>query len=521
MRNTIITGVAVGAALALTACGGSSGSGEGNGGDDDAGGEFNIAWNAQPPSMDPMVTTANAARDIGRNVFEQLVTIDASGEVQPVLAEDYEFSEDGTVLTFALREDVPFHNGSTMEATDVVASIERWQGLSGLAQQYFDGAEVESPEEGVVTVTFEESMPQAVALMAEQNQALVVMPEEILDGAPEAGVEEYVGTGPFELGEWASDDYIRLDRFEGYVSPEGEPDGAAGEKSPYFDNLVYHFVADSSTRVAGVQTGEYDAAVEIPFDNVEMLEEDEEISLEVFDAGYTLAILNKAEGNMVDESMRQALLAIADPASILEAAFTNSDYYEIGGGLLPEDSPLFVEVDNELQQGQNLDVAEELLEEAGYDGEEVRLITTRDYEHLYNMSVVLQQQLEDAGVNTDMIVADWPTVANELGTSEGWEIFVDNPTWRALPNSHTHMQANNWGWTDDPDISAALDGIVQADDDEAALESSEQLHEAYYEYLPGVRFGNVSSVIAVRGEYEGFDSTPTSGAIFYNVRPVE
>ncbi|NLS10362.1 hypothetical protein HGQ17_10230 [Nesterenkonia sp. MY13] len=109
------------------------------------GGEFNIAWNAQPPSMDPMVTTANSTRDISRNVFEQLVTIDANGEVQPVLAEDYEVSEDGEVLTFILREGVTFHDGSTMQAEDVEASIERWLTTSGLASQYFEGPESTTP----------------------------------------------------------------------------------------------------------------------------------------------------------------------------------------------------------------------------------------------------------------------------------------------------------------------------------------------------------------------------------------
>lgn len=155
---------------------------------------------------------------------------------------------------------------------------------------------------------------------------------------------------------------------------------------------------------------------------------------------------------MTDPLMREAMMAIAEPEGILAAAYTSEEFYEIGGGLLPEESPLWVEVDEQLQRSQDLDLAESLLEEAGYDGEVVRLITTRDYEDLYNMSVVLQQQLEDAGVNTDMVVADWPTVTSELDSAEGWEIYIDSPSWRGLPNAHTHLIAGNWGATDDPDV---------------------------------------------------------------------
>lgn len=507
----------LGLMLVLSACDGDAD--DGGAAEGETGGELNIAWNAQPPTMDPMITTANATRDIARNVFEQLVTLDAEGTPHPVLAEDFEISEDGQVLSFTLRDDVSFHDGSTMEAADVVASIERWIGLSGLGGQYFSGAEVDSPQEGVVTVTFAEPMPQAAALMAEQNQALVIMPAEVLEDAPDSGVEELIGTGPYELGEWSSDNYIRLDIFDDYVSPEGQTSGAAGEKDPYFENLYFRFVEDASTRVAGIQTGEYDVAFDVPRDNVDMLRDDDDLVTEVYESGYSLAILNKADGIMTDPLMREALLAITEPAGILEAAFTGEDFYEVGGDMVPEDSPLWVGVDRE--QFHDPDRSQQLLDEAGYDGEEVRLITTRDYEHLYNMSVVLQQQLEEAGVSTDMIVADWPTVTGELDSAEGWDIYIDSPGWRGLPHAHTHLASGAWGSPDDPELFASLDALLEADNDDAAYEASAQFHDAYYDYLPGVRFGNISQATVVRSEYEGFITTPTAGTIYYNMRPSE
>ena len=72
--------------------------------------------------------TATATKDAARPIFETLVTLNENYEVQPMLAESYEQSEDGLVFTFYLRQGVKFHNGKEMKADDVVASLERWVG---------------------------------------------------------------------------------------------------------------------------------------------------------------------------------------------------------------------------------------------------------------------------------------------------------------------------------------------------------------------------------------------------------
>lgn len=517
MRKSAVLATGMTLALALSACGG------GNGGDaeGEGGGEFNIAWNAQPPSMDPMKSTANATRDLGRHIYEPLVTLDANDEVQPVLAESFEMAEDNQSITFTLREDVPFHDGDIMDAEDAVASAERWLEESGTAAAYFPGTEVESPEEGVVTMTFEEPVPMAPVLLADQNISLAVMKAELLEEAGPDGVEEHIGTGPYELGDWATDQHISFERFEDYVSPEGESSGSAGEKNPYFDTITFHFVPDASTRVAGIQSGEYDAAASIPWDNADMFDNDDNVNLSVDESGFTIGIYNKAEGPMADVNMRRAVLAAIEPTENLDSAFNSSEFYSVSGALLPQDSPLFVDVDEELQQGRDLDAVEEYLEEADYDGEPVRLITTRDYDQLYNLTVVLQDQLEEAGINTEMNVHDWPTVSEAIQTPDDWDIFIDSPSWRALPNLHNHLQPTNAGWTEDEAIETAMDAIILAEDDDEAREAIGQLHEAYYDYLPAARFGDGVLVTALSSDYEGFDFTAPSGAIYYNMRPAE
>src|SRR5699024_9690537 len=87
------------------------------------GGELNIAYAPQPDTVDLHMTQAVATSDIMRAVYESLVTIDSNYNVQPMLAESYDINDDGTQITFYLREGVNFHNGKEMKSDDVVASM--------------------------------------------------------------------------------------------------------------------------------------------------------------------------------------------------------------------------------------------------------------------------------------------------------------------------------------------------------------------------------------------------------------
>lgn len=510
--------LAAGAALALTlsAC---SGGGTPDGGGDPAsgGGEFNIAWNAQPPTLDPLVTTSTAARDISRNFFEPLITLDSQGEVQKVLAEDYEVSEDGEVITFTLREGVQFHNGEEMQAEDVVASLEAWIERTGNGQTFFSEAEVATEGEGTVAVTLEEPMYIALQLLADQTQLPMIMPAEIIENAPEEGVEEYVGTGPYEMTEWRTDQFVQLDRFADYVSPEGEPDGTAGERAPFYDTINFRIVTDPSTRVSGLQSGEYDAANALPLDNVEMLESNEAVEVMSGAQGFNGAVFNKQEGLMSDVTMRQAVLAAIDPEALQQSAFTSEEFYNTNGALVPEDSAWYSDVGQEYFLNEDPAVVEGLLEEAGYDGEPVRILTSREYMDHYNGAVPMQQQLEEAGMSVDLMVSDWATVLQDRTDPSAYDIFVTGFALLEVPVTNVFLYENWPGWTDSEEIASAVDQISTAEDETGALEAAEGLQQAFYDYVPMIKFGDKWTVTGLRSGVEGYEFVGITGDIFYNV----
>ena len=73
-----------------------------------------------------MNNTFAACRQWTRPVIEGLVTFSEDYAVTPLLAEAYEVSDDATIFTFAIRQNVPFHNGAILTADDAVATFDRY-----------------------------------------------------------------------------------------------------------------------------------------------------------------------------------------------------------------------------------------------------------------------------------------------------------------------------------------------------------------------------------------------------------
>lgn len=501
--------------LPLTACtGGGLGDaqrGEGN--------NFIVAWNAQPPTLDPLMTTSTATRDISRNFFEPLITLDSDNQVKPVLAKSSSLSDDGTRVSFTLRQGVKFHDGSTMQAEDVVASLNAWITKASVGQLFFSEAKVKSPSKDKVEIELPEPLFIALTLLADQGQLPAIQPKEVLDASGSDPVKEFIGTGPYTMEKWNTDQYVQMSRFDGYVSPAGSPNGTAGEKRAAFDNIFFYFVNDPSTRMSGLQTGEYDAANALPPDNIDMLEGDENISVTTGDNGFNAAVFNKKTGVMSNPNMRQAVLAATNIDDIQKAAFSQEKLYDTNGALMPKTSEWYSTEGLDSYNQPNRDKVADLLTKADYDGEEVRILTSREYEEHYNNAVVMNQELNEVGINARLIVSDWATVLQNRTDDTSYEIFVTGFSPTSTPLTQVFFDPVWPGWTDSPRIEKAFDSIVNAPSIETAISAKDDLQQAFYGYLPVLKFGGRTTTTGIRSGFVGHEFTAISGDIFYNVRP--
>lgn len=479
------------------------------------GGELKIAIDAQPPTLDQPASTSTNARDTSRLVFETLLTTDSNFNAVPMLAESVE-TDDNKTFTFHLRQGVKFHNGEEMVAEDVIASMKRWLEKSTITGSIFNGATWEAPDEYTVVLDLPEPSALLLDTIATSKQAPAIMPKEIVESADAEGVKEYIGTGPYKFVEWKQDQYIHFTKYEDYQSVEDEADGLSGKKEALVDDIYFYIVPDTSTRLVGLQTGEYDFAYGIPADNYEQLENDPNLQSHFSVSGSQFLVYNTAKGPVSDFKLRQAINTALDSEEILMAAFRDPDLFTLSSGYLEKEIENWAsDAGNEYYNINDPEKAKQMLEEIGYDGQEIRLMTTRDYDHHYNTAVVIQEQLSNIGLNVKLEIFDWPTINERQYDQDAWDIYVMGFSSVSTPTQFLGLSPTWAAGVADERVAEDLRAIELAPTIEEAKEIWDGLQlYVWEELLPVSTLGSYNSLYGSSTNVEGL--TTFSGPIFWN-----
>src|SRR5699024_10917965 len=445
-----------------------------------------------------------ATRDTARLVFESLLVLNAEFEPVPFLAEEVE-NEDNQKFTFHLREGVQFHNGEEMTAEDVVASMNRWKEINNKAKKVIGDDEFVEEDDYTVTLELSEPSPMAMIVMAAPGQFPGIMPKEINEQAGPDGITEYMGTGPFEFVAWQQDNYIHCHKFEDYEPLDEEPDGLAGKREALVDDVYFYICEDASTRLDGIQSGEYDIAYQLPFDSYEQLLSTD-LKVEPSLAGDMILQYNAIDGLTADKKMRQAINAALNIDEILQASLVEPEIYRAGASLMEEENVKWATDAGAEGYNQNdPERAKQLLEEAGYDGEEVKIVSTRDYQHYYDSSVVIKEQLENIGMNVSLEVYDWPTLTEIVQESSGWHMRVNGFVFRADPTQILYLDSDYAGVAEDETVDELMKAIETAETEEEAKGKWEELQEYIWtEALPATKLGSYSHLYVLGEDVDGF-----------------
>ncbi|EZH67520.1 ABC transporter substrate-binding protein [Bacillaceae bacterium JMAK1] len=504
------------ATLMLTACGNNDEATTTESEQD--GGTINIAYGANPQTLDPHLTTNQATRDVSRQIYEQLLVLNEDYEVVPSLAEDYEVSDDGLTYTFQLREGVLFHNGEEMVASDVVASMQKWLENSTQGQANLQNASFEEVDPYTVTLTIDESSILVPNILADTAPFPGIMPKEIAEAAGADGVDEHIGTGPFQLEDWRMDQHTHLTKFDDYQSRDEEPSGLSGRKEALVDDIYFHYITDESTRVSGMMTGEYDIGFSIPADSIDQIDAAEGVHSFFSDGGIYSFVFNNKAGIFTDLDLRQAFNMAIDYEDLLIASYGDDRFYELDSALaLPSQSDWYSEEGSDIYDTFDVEAAKALVEQSSYDGEEVVILTTRDYPEQYNMAVVAQQALQDIGLNVTLDVYDWPTV-QELRTDENnFDVFAVSFAVRPTLHQYPFLASTSDypGWTNNETIDENLGLITQAESLQSAAPYIDELQQEVWDDLPITKIGNIQALLAVSDDVSGYSDL--IGPILWNV----
>lgn len=459
---------------------------------------LNVQLSADIRSSQPGVNRDAITDSVMLNVVEGLVAAGEGGDIVPMLASDWSVSEDGTQYTFALRDDVVFHNGVTMTAEDVVWS---WDKLLAnpdyTCNVYFDGSQTSEilniEASDPATVTFELDQPDAMFLtnMAQSQCAASAVVHR--DSFNEDGSwDKPIGTGPFVFDEWVRGESVHLVKFEDYAATGTAPDGYGGFKEVLVDEVNLIVVPDNSAAVAGLQSGDLDVLPYLPPNEAAELQENGSYKLvSEPHAGLVTILFQTEDPVMSHPAMRQAFAAALDIPQIVDAVT-----YGLGvaNNSLVSTGSVYHTAHHD--QGYSYDPATipALLEEAGYQGEQITMLTNRRSAISYDIAVIAQAMLQASGINVEIEVLEWASQLDRF-RSGNYQVMAFNYSDRADPAlAYSAVTASkeeraNAIW-DSPQAIELLQAVMAESDQAERQALFDQLHTLFLEDIPLIMLAN-------------------------------
>jgi len=375
------------------------------GGGDRSGG-LTYYLSADPPSLDPALSTDVQSGEMVTLLFDNLVQFDVDGQLRPGLATRWEADRSARVYTFHLRKGATFHDGRRIDAGVVRASMLRalapgsragrqWPlfPING-AREYANATAkdvpgISVPDDSTIVFTLGQPLNIFPKFLAMPVAAVVPTPTASAFG------EAPIGSGPWRFVSWSHDDALVLARNPTYW---GGP--------PKEDTLTVRIIPEALTQAAEYETGQLDV-VEIPFGETRRWETAHPDELQRRPTIRDLYIaLNTTRGPLRDVRVRRALNLAVDVGTLLRTQMAGRGLRAAGAippGILGYDS-------TRAPYSWDTAGARRLLSEAGFpNGFKVQLWRNKR-EEFARIAQSVQQDLAVLGIEVEIVERDAPAV---------------------------------------------------------------------------------------------------------------
>jgi peptide/nickel transport system substrate-binding protein len=471
------------------------------------GGTVKVAIIGEPPALDPGFTTATITQNTMWHVFESLFAWNVKFEPVPHLAERYEANQDGSRFVLQLRKGVPFHNDQEFTAADAVASLKRWGAVAGRGRLIFGRMDrIEETDRYTVTMTFKE--PTGILPLFLSQVEVMMLPKDIAEKAGKNRLTDdmVIGTGPYKMVEHRVDRHIRLQRWEKYVPREDAPDGPSGKRTAYFDEIMFIPVPEASVRADGVTTREYHFTESLEPDQYPNLRDSPGVQALIVKPYYQYGPhFNKKQGMFTNATLRKAVLAAVDLEQIMIAGFGRKDFFRLGPEMAAPETAWYSDVGREAYQ-YDPEQAKRLMREAGYQGEPVRWIATKEYFYNYNMALAFKDQLEKVGLKIDLQVLDWATLVSTRSKPEMYDVFITGHPTFVHPVRQTYLDSTWPGWWAAEPKNQLVSRMLAEPDPEKQKALIRELQGFQWADVPWIKCGEAFMLRAIREEIVAYDN---------------
>ncbi|MEL6435927.1 MAG: ABC transporter substrate-binding protein [Pseudomonadota bacterium] len=367
----------------------------------------------EPPHLDPTAGAAAAIDEVVyANVFEGLTRIGRDGSVQPALAETWTIADDGLTYTFNLRDGATFHDGTALDAGDVVFSLDRARGdeTTNAQKTLFEAiASVEATNDDTVVVTL--SRPQGSFLYnMGWGDAVIVAPESADDNK-----ENPVGTGPFKFTNWAKGSAVQLDRYDGYWG-----------EAPALETVTFRFIPDAAAATSAMLAGDVQAFPNLPApESIPVFEADTRFNVVIGSTeGETILSTNNAKPPFDNLKVRQALAHAIDRQAIIDGAMFGLGT-PIGTHFAPH-HPAYVELVETYEYDPEKSKA--LLAEAGFADGIKGTLKLPPPSYARRGGEIIASQLREVGIDMEIVPVEWGQWLEQVFKAKDYDLTIVSHT---------------------------------------------------------------------------------------------
>ena len=479
----------------------------------------------EPTILVPMLAGDNASHEVAGMMFNGLVKYDTDLSVIGDLAESWDISADGLVITFHLRTGVRWTDGVEFTADDVKFGFDTIidkKTPTAYSEDFLQVKRAEVIDKYTFKVTYDKPFAPALTSWG----GLVILPKHLLEGKDITKTDfgrNPVGLGQYKLTKWVTGQELILDSNHDYF-----------EGRPYIDQFVYRVIPDRATMFLELQTGGVDMMDLTPIQYTKQTESEYfRSSFQKFrypQFVYTYMGFNLKHPFFKDRRVRQAIAYAIDKSEIVDVVL-----FGLGspatGPYVPNTWPYNPNVK---EYKYDPEKAKQLLKEAGWklnskgvlekDGRtfEFTIRTNMGNTLRMNTATIVQWRLAKVGIKVKIEAIEWSTFVNEFIDKRrfeavilGWSIGLDPDQYDIWYSGKTKEKEFNFVGYSSPEVDALLEKGRRTYDIGERKKAYFRIQEILSEDLPYIFLYVPDATPIVNSRFKGIKPSPIG--ITYNL----
>jgi len=349
--------------------------------------------NAEPTSLEPGASSSSDSysRICMIQCYETLLREAPADrtKLEPLVAESWEFAQDGKSVTFKIADGIKFSNGDTLTAEDVAFSLNKEMKAPAVsnASGMMDSAEVVDANH--VKLNLKYSYKPVLNVLC--NPVFSIIDKAYYEKCQSDGTNfgrNPIGTGAYVMKNWQNGQSITY---------EANPNWHGGKAA--IKNLEIRFMSDATTAAIALESGDTDVFYGVDSADLPRLRENKDVNvLSVQSSGFYFIALNSTKAPLDNVNVRKAIALAVNRQEIIDGG-------QDGVGWVTEcpiTPGIFGYQTDFKAEAQNIDKAKQLLKDAGYANGLTINMKTPENSYYARPAQVIQEELRQIGITVNL-----------------------------------------------------------------------------------------------------------------------